>query len=137
MMDDREQRRERAIDAYEREHRFRAIVQHIVHEGMQKRGIFNADELTYRPGDIARMMEDVAAQVLQAVYEEDAELKAQKHIADHFRKIAEDLIRLAPPRPFIKDPPAIGDGGDGVPVHYGRLGLNTKKARRGFPRRAS
>jgi len=97
----REDRRERAIDAHRRDMRFRVMVQHIVHEAMQRRGIFNADELTYRPGDIARMFEDVAAQVLQMVYEEDAEIAQLKRERDQLMKIAEESVALRPMAPII------------------------------------
>lgn len=99
--DPRAMRRERAIDSYQREHRFRGMVRHIVHAAMKKRGIFNADELTYRTGDIARMFEDVAAQVLQMVYEEDAELARLKQERDAYKKLAEESVGFRPMAPIF------------------------------------
>jgi hypothetical protein len=100
-------RRERAIDAYQREIRFRGIVQAIVHGAVAKSGVNDSHdgEVTWEARDVARFAEDVAAQVLQMVYEEDFELRAQKEIADRFRKAAQDALLMMPRQPFFVAPP--------------------------------
>ena len=88
--------------AYHRDIRFRAIVQSIVAREMNAHGPIDPDRAALAAHDIATA---VAATLLQTIYEEDAELREQKAIADRYRQLAEGalLVSSAPPISFTKD----------------------------------
>jgi hypothetical protein len=91
MMDDSTKR---AIDSYENEARFRAVAQSIVARVMQDHGRVDperADEDAYR------IAVNVAALLLQRVYEDVPELAAMRVKRDHYKKIAENALLTRPP----------------------------------------
>ncbi len=91
--------RERSIDAYRQQARFRGMVDHIVHDTMQRHKI--KDEMTYEPRDLHELLTDVAAQVLKGVYEGDAELQRLETERDHALTLARDALSISPARPFF------------------------------------
>jgi len=104
MDEELQQRRERAIDAYRREAHFRGIVQHVVHAEMTKLGAFDHYQMTLDRRALDDLLTDVAAQVLQAVYERDGELAFQKDRADRMEKMALDAFAIKPPMIFVPAP---------------------------------
>lgn len=87
----------RARERYERDQRFRALVQAVVHDVLGRH-----PDMQTREGH--NLAEDVAATVTERVFHEDAELLAQREMADRYRKFAEDAISLKPPPMFLAKP---------------------------------
>lgn len=88
----------RAAEAMFRERRFAALVHSVVSQAVHKHGRIAPDDADRGAYDLAT---EVAAILLQTIYENDAELKAQKALADEYRKIAEDALDLSPMPLFI------------------------------------
>lgn len=87
----------KARERYDRDQRFRAIVQSVTHDVLERH-----PNMQNREG--CNLAEDMAATLLERVFSEDAELTAQRTMADRYRKIAEDVLALAPPRMFLAKP---------------------------------
>lgn len=87
---------ERALLRYRTEARFRATVQSVVAQAMQKHGRVDPHRADHEAHDIAT---EVGAILLQTIYDEDAELNGLAHERDHFRAIAEQVL-LASPHPL-------------------------------------
>ena len=97
-----------AAEAYDRDYRFRNIVQSIVAHEMNAYGPIDPDRAALAAHRIATA---VAATLLQTIYEGDAELREQKAMADRYRKIAEGALMTSnsPPAFLVQNaekPPA-------------------------------
>lgn len=93
-----EARERRAIAAYNKDIRFRNIVQSLVAHEINKYGEIEPDRAALAAHRIATA---VAASLLQAIYEDDAELTAQKALADRYRGIVEDALLVRPAPMFL------------------------------------
>jgi hypothetical protein len=84
----------RASDLMRRDHRFRVIVDSIVARTMQEHGRVNPDRADGEAHDIARK---VAALLLTAIYDGDAELAALRIERDGYKEQLEIALRTMPP----------------------------------------
>jgi hypothetical protein len=94
--------RDRSIAAYCNQLRFRSIVDHVVHEVMEKSRIHERDETACRSRDVADLLTEVGAIVLQRVYEEDAELNRLIAERDHLLKLVTEWQTIRPREYLIK-----------------------------------
>lgn len=89
----------RAIERYRNDARFRAVANYIVHRAMKEHGRIDpeyADEAAFRIAERATVL------LLETIFENDAELKAQRELADHYKKMAEGALMITPlPGPFL------------------------------------
>lgn len=86
-----------AFDRYDRDHRFHAIVQSIVHDAMSHYMIRNP-EANYREGSL--LATNVAVTLLEKIFKEDAELRAQRELTDRYKKIIQYMIEFTQPIPI-------------------------------------
>lgn len=100
-MDDEifKRREKTASERYREDARFNAIVQSIVSRVMKERGPVDPERADRDAYEIAIR---VAAMVLETIFQEDAELNAQRELAERYKKIAEDALMFAPPPMFIR-----------------------------------
>lgn len=83
--------RKRAIHAYRNDVRFRAMAMSVVAEALHNHGPVDPE---YADRDVSRIATDVAAIVLQRIYEEDAELGRLKAERDQYRSLLVGSIGL-------------------------------------------
>jgi len=95
----------RSVESYRRDARFHSIAASIVAHELDKHGRIDPDNADREAYDIATA---VAAKLLQTIYEEDAELSAQKAIADQYRKLAERALMVSPVPPILVQSPRVG-----------------------------
>lgn len=92
-----------ARERYEKDQRFRVIAQSVAARVMQdhlrERGQIDPDCAEEEAGDIALK---VAVIMLETIFQNDAELNAQREMADRYRSIAESTVRLS-----VKPPPIL------------------------------
>lgn len=82
-----------AVENYRRDARFAAIAQSCVAAAMHAYGEFDPRDAYRAASHIAT---DACALLLQRIYEDDAELKEQKAMADKFREMALEGAALRP-----------------------------------------
>jgi len=93
-----ESRSIRAVAEYQRNIGFRNRVEAVVAKAMQDHGPVNPDKADR---DAYRIAVDVAANLLQMIYEEDAEISRLKQEAERYRKVAERSLQFASIPPFM------------------------------------
>lgn len=93
--------RDRATFAYRHQVRFRGMVDHIVNQALNEHEWYLCDPKRSRR-DLAEYAQDVAAQVLKLIYEEDAEIARLTQERDHYKKLAEEALAVRPMPMFIK-----------------------------------
>lgn len=93
-----EERSKRAHRAHMHDVIFNVYVRQVVAFAMQKHGPVDPERPERDAYEIAM---EVAALLLQTVYEEDAEVKNLVAERDRYRKLAEDALLLRPPSMFI------------------------------------
>lgn len=93
---------EAAADRYQRDSRFRAMAMSIAHEVMREHVERNPDQ-EYR--EVANTVDRAVTVTMERIFHEDAELRAQREMADRYRKIAEDALATSMPTLFIPKAP--------------------------------
>jgi hypothetical protein len=88
----------RASERYRRDHRFHAIAQSVVTSVLREHGPVDPERADRDAYDIAIK---VAAMVLETVFRDDAELNAQRAIADQYKKLALESLGFRPMPPLI------------------------------------
>lgn len=91
-------RERQARERYHTDPRFRAIVQSVVHDALERHPQFQN-----REGHDLGV--DMAATLLERIFVEDAELQAQRALADHYRKLLEEGLAFFRV-PLISKPPS-------------------------------
>lgn len=89
---------QRAIDAYNKEARFRMMVQSVVAFAMNERGPVDPDRADADAHDIATL---AAVTLLQRIYDEDAELSALRQHNAVLTKMVEELSIFSPPKVLL------------------------------------
>lgn len=93
---------EAALRRYRNDVRFRAIVQSVVSAAMIEHGRIDPDRAGRAANEIATK---ACAILLETVFRDDAELNAQRQMAESYRKLAEEaLVRSPHPPIFIGKP---------------------------------
>lgn len=87
-----------AYDRYDRDPRFRAIAQSVIREAMGEYTMRNPDA-DWREAD--RLATNVAAILLERVFKNDAELNAQREIAERYKKLCEETLAVSTRPPPI------------------------------------
>jgi hypothetical protein len=98
LREERQAFRERSRHAYRNEHRFNQVVQTVVFRQMHEYGPIDPHEAPRAASEIATA---ACAFLLQRVYEDDAELKEWKRIAERMQKLALDSAMLSPQRVMV------------------------------------
>ena len=87
-----------AMQLWERDNRFRMIVQSSVVAAMDKHGRVDPERADREAHDIAL---EAGILIATQILEGDAELKAARMERDHYKALAERAIRLSPSPPMI------------------------------------
>lgn len=92
-----------AADRYQRDQRFAAMANSIAHDIMR-------DYVDQHPrgeySEVARVVDQAVRVTIETIFYEDTELKAQRALADRYRKIAEDALatKNRPPPIIVRGP---------------------------------
>lgn len=89
---------ERAIELYQKEQRFRMLVLSAVGRAMQDYGEIDPDRNRQAAAEIAA---HACAMLLETIYREDAEIAALREQLDQMTKVAQNALRLVPPRIIV------------------------------------